>query len=350
MGHTSTLVASVQRRMLRTLAAAALAAALSLPALAGSDTASPGGPLARTDARAQLPPGYRAVPALPRHEGLGTRRLVSLTPQQAAQTVERNLRSRRVAVSPAPVSRGARDRIGEGRVGVGGREEDPSTRPQAVFGADLRRRINDTTIYPYSTVCKIFVTYPSGNTYVATGAMVDRSYMLTGGQVVYDYAEGGWATEMEVYPGLDGDYAPYGGAYGINLRTFRGWTDTGGFDWDMALVTLDYPIGRDCGWLGFSAYRNVNGFTGNLSGYPTDIEDGFGQYYDYGRINGSTRRQVYHRIDTEGGTAGAPIYAIERSRRYIFATNSWETASSNGGCRIDPDKFSSLVRWIYSRR
>ncbi len=344
----------MKRRQLLSPIVLLVACGASLPFLGGTAHGQSGrvthplrAPLSAGDPLARVPAHLLHAPALSKPKARASARLTG----PAVQAISHSLVTGRT-IAESTIGRLANPgRLGEPQVGSAARaptRADTRYRAEAVFGTDTRERIDDTTEFPFSAVCKLYMTYPSGETFVASGSLIAAGYVLTAGHVVYNHDEGGWAEEILVVAGQDGDLAPFGTASGINVKTFRGWTDVGSTDFDMGLITLDDRVGDSAGWLGYSVYGSLSGVIGNLSGYPTDLEEGDAQYYDYGRITATSRYLVYHKIDTAPGTSGAPIYRIQNRRRYVFAVNSFQTATSNGGVRIDRPKFDSIVRWIRS--
>src|SRR5579862_5237529 len=59
------------------------------------------------------------------------------------------------------------------------------------------------TIYPYTAVCEVQVTYPNGGTFVGSGAMVDSYHLLTAAHMLYEPQNGGWANSIRVIPDLN---------------------------------------------------------------------------------------------------------------------------------------------------
>jgi V8-like Glu-specific endopeptidase len=220
--------------------------------------------------------------------------------------------------------------------------------PYSVIGTDDRVRISPTTSYPWRAMTKLRMTFPTGRQFICSGAMVAAKYTLTAGHCVYSHTEGGWATSIEVIPGLDGTYKPYGSAYAVRLRTYQGWTQNQDSNHDFALITLDRLIGNSTGWFGYASYSTVNGLTGNLGGYPGDRDGGLRLYYHYGTINSSTTYRVYYTIDTAGGQSGSGVYRINNGSRYIFAVHTNGGTTSNSGTRITSQRFNDLSSWIAS--
>jgi V8-like Glu-specific endopeptidase len=218
--------------------------------------------------------------------------------------------------------------------------------PNTVQGPDDRIRISPTTSYPWRAMTKLRMTFPSGRQFICSGALVASKYTLTAGHCVFSHTEGGWARSIEVIPGLDGTYKPYGSAYAVWMRSYVGWTQNQDSNYDFALITLDRTIGNSTGWFGYASYSTVNGLTANLGGYPGDRDSGLRLYYHYGTINSSTTNRVFYTIDTAGGQSGSGVYRINNGSRYIFAVHTNGGSSSNSGTRITSQRFNDLSAWI----
>jgi glutamyl endopeptidase len=218
--------------------------------------------------------------------------------------------------------------------------------PNTVIGPDNRQKITNTTTYPWRTITKLYMTYNNGRTYVCSGTIIAAKYVLTAGHCVYSRADGGWAKRVEVIPGLRGTYKPYGSAFATKLRSYTNWTSSQNSNYDIALITLDRPIGNTTGWLGYASYPSVNRRVGNIGGYPADKDSGLYLYYHYGRITSSTPYRLFYQIDTSGGQSGSGIYAKTGNKRYVFGVHTTGSSSKNGGTRIDSKKFNDIKSWI----
>lgn len=225
-------------------------------------------------------------------------------------------------------------------------------KPSTVLGTDDRTRISDTTAYPWRAMTKLYMTYPNGKKFMCSGALISAKYVLTAGHCIYDASQGGWASQVEVIPGLNGTYKPYGSAFATYMRSYTGWLNSSDPNYDFALLTLDKTIGNTTGWLGYGYFPSINGVSSNLGGYPGDRDNGLSLFYHYGSVSSSTTQRASYPIDTAGGQSGSGVYRFYDfgggSQRYVFAVHTNGGSTANSGTRIDSQKFNDLQAWISS--
>jgi len=116
-----------------------------------------------------------------------------------------------------------------------------------IFPPDDRVRISPTTIFPWSSIVKLYITAADLTSFIGSGAMIDKFHVLTAGHCVYIHDHGGWAINLKVVPGLDNSAEPYGHAFATNMRTCNGWVLFEDFRYDWAVLTLDSNIGLSTG-------------------------------------------------------------------------------------------------------
>jgi V8-like Glu-specific endopeptidase len=316
------------------------------------DLSYPDATLPKSDARAKLDPKLVDVPDIAQPK-LTARSLRSAGVQRE---VGFNLLTKRVKVSPLAVSRRAAAQAFEpGSAGFNNLvKKEPRSLGRSVIGVDNRILITGTTTYPWRVMTKLYMTFPNGARGGCSGALIAAKYVLTAGHCVHSAGNGGWATQVEVIPGLSGTYKPYGSAFATYLRSYTGWTQSQNVNYDFALITLDRSIGNTTGWLGYGYFPSINGVTGNLAGYPGD-KGGVNLYYHYGPISSSTSQRLSYQIDTNSGQSGSSVYRFYTptggvSGRYVFGvhTNGAGSGSYNSGTRIDSAKYSNLQSWIAS--
>lgn len=248
---------------------------------------------------------------------------------------------------PSPRGRTARP----GRAARDLREQD-ERRPVAgkVFGADDRYAIDDPTIYPWSAVCKVFAEFPDGTEVEGSAILVGDRFALTAGHVIYDADFGGFADRVEVVPAYDFGSAPFGRFLAIDTTAFRGFTDYGDFDWDVALLTLDGTPGDDAGWFGMTAApdSDIVGATLNTAGFPSDRSNGALMYGATGYGETVTSGQILFRgtLDAFRGQSGSGLWLRYAEGRYVTGIVSTETSTYNRAARITTEMFDALDAWM----
>ena len=75
--------------------------------------------------------------------------------------------------------------------------------------------------------------------------------MLTAGHCIYNKEIGGWATNVIVTPGRNGNQAPYLPYSWTKLYSVSGWTDNENSDYDYGTIKLNGSPGDYIGWLGY---------------------------------------------------------------------------------------------------
>jgi V8-like Glu-specific endopeptidase len=303
------------------------------------------GALSPTDPRAQADPSILNLPPVSVRADIPSPMV--LPAGVANQAVTHSLLTGETLVSAARTEAALNVRR-KNREALAPANPGPGVHAQTIFGTDDRTRVAATWLYPWRAQCKLIITFPKG-TVVGSATMVSPKYAITAGHCVYDHNRGGWATRIEVIPGLTGTYKPYGSAWSTYIRTFTGWTLHRNFDWDLGLITLDREIGHTVGWFGYAYKPSILGVLANKSAYPGDRDFGLGQYYSNGTIAFASSEQVQTWMDLMPGESGSGFYRIDDdSQRRVFAVTSWQTNSINGACRISWDKFNTISSWIAS--
>jgi V8-like Glu-specific endopeptidase len=153
--------------------------------------------------------------------------------------------------------------------------------------------VTNTTQFPFSAVVQVTATFPDGTTYQGSGTMVNPNTVLTAGHMVYHSSSGGWATSVEVKPGLNGSSTPYGVAHSVQVQTFDSFIADDQQnpnihppgDGDIGFISLDRDLGDLTGWLGFLGASSSN-YNVNKYGYPgADGFSGAQMYADSGSLN-----------------------------------------------------------------
>ncbi|MBV7391514.1 trypsin-like peptidase domain-containing protein [Enterococcus sp. ALS3] len=208
---------------------------------------------------------------------------------------------------------------------------------ESIIGSDDRAKVTNTKIFPYSATVFISATFPNNKTYIGSGNMLSPDSVLTAGHVIYSKEDGGWATNVVVVPGLDGNTAPFGSAIGTKLLSVSGWVNSSNSDYDIAMVRVNKPIGYSTGWYGLNTNAQINQNV-NTAGYPG--EKASTMWKANGPITTLNTNSISYSIDTTPGQSGSPIYD---SNYKVLATHAYGMGDyGNSGTRINSTVFS----WI----
>lgn len=205
--------------------------------------------------------------------------------------------------------------------------------------------------YPWSVNCKLYMTFPGPQYYVASGTLIDSLHVLTAGHCVY--YNGSWATAIVVVPAYETGWRPYGDASAVNLHSWTGWTQQGSFDDDLGVVVLDRPIGAITGWHGYGYNDGPSFFTGNTfhnPGYPAESPyNGEYMYYWYGNFDYTDSvlgvwygNEVGINKRSYGGQSGSGAYYMDGSNRYVYTVLSNGNSSVTNFPRITSGKFFGI--------
>lgn len=211
---------------------------------------------------------------------------------------------------------------------------------ETVFGSDDRRKVIDTTIFPYSACAYIISTYSNGSVYRSSGNFISNDTVLTAGHNIYN-SDRGFATKITVYPAYNNGYAPYGVTAAKRSFVYSGWVDSANMSSDIGTLKLGKPIGAKTGF-----FEITNSFKPNdaitITGYPKETSDSSNSKYMWtmsGTISSINDNFVFYQIDTSGGNSGGAIY---NSADQIVGIHAYGSSNYNFGAKITND---NLV-WI----
>ena len=221
-----------------------------------------------------------------------------------------------------------------------------------VFPPDDRTKIMSTSSFPWSSICKLYITAADETRWIGSGAMIDSYHVLTAGHMVYQQENGGWVSQVEVIPGMRENSEPFGNAYATNMRTYSGWIQNEMEEHDWALLTLDRTIGNKTGWMGrMTADSSDPIYLGTLhtAGYPGDLDLGENMYYVSDEGEDVDEYNHWYWMDSAGGQSGSPVWVEINGSGYILSVHAYEYmggADANFGTRLNQDKFDQLNAWL----
>ena len=259
------------------------------------------------------------------------------TPAKPGVPIWHDLRTKKTVIGPAakallPQSPPQRQSGGY----YGGADGAPAQDEVHPASFGTKSRITNTADHPWRMNVKVAMRF-GANWFVCSGAMRDMRTVQTAGHCVFNFGGTGWADEILVYPGWDGngDIIPfdpnqqtYGAARGIQLGSWTSWTNNGSFDFDWGVIALDRAVGALTGWYGWefgsgcpTASYNVGAFPAEGCGTP-GLHNGRDMYYWFGTIDSCPNNQL--QLNTTpgcftalwGGESGSNLYRIDNGNRF----------------------------------
>jgi glutamyl endopeptidase len=226
-----------------------------------------------------------------------------------------------------------------------------AAQPASIIGSDDRSPVYWVNLTPYNKIVFIVSTFPDGQMFRGTGAIIGYDTVLTAAHLVYDQEHGGEATSVRVYLQVNGTMpSEQSGTSGYGIYYPDGYADDGDRWDDWACFHTYSDIGSTQGWFGFAVSDSfANKLT--ISGYPGTVSgSSSANYYMYTHrgyvtVNASNNRILNYTIDTGGGQSGSPIYSTNEIIYGVHFGGDGEPAQQNWGRRIDQTMFNILQQY-----
>lgn len=218
--------------------------------------------------------------------------------------------------------------------------------PETICDRDDRTQVMNTTIVPWRWICKLIITFPNNARFGGTGWFIGSKAVMTAGHCVYSRANGGWASRIEVIPGMQGATRPFGSMVGTSFRSVTGWTENEDQNYDYGCIILPSPdLGNQVGFFGFAALTDASlqNLLVNNSGYPGDKPFGT-QWFNAGRVTTVASRKIYYMIDTFGGQSGCPTWRLQSGDRQAVGIHAYG-GCPNSATRIVTEVFNNMMTW-----
>jgi len=215
-----------------------------------------------------------------------------------------------------------------------------------VQGQDGRTQVHNTTEPPYCIHAQLTVKLQN-ETYGGSGTLVGPHHLLTCAHNIYKFKQRMWASEITVYPALNGKQVPFGQIKVTRVYTFTQYTQNKDSQYDLALLILEKSIGKYTGWAGLLSApdRDLTNKEVQIHGYPGDknFTEMWGMKHTIQQIQ---PEKFEYLIDTNGGQSGSAIWIDQFGIPLVIGVHTLGGQNSNFGVRISDDKFKVLVAKI----
>jgi V8-like Glu-specific endopeptidase len=232
---------------------------------------------------------------------------------------------------------------------------------ESIVDTDNRRRITNTSQFPFSAIAALDITARDGSHWMGTGWFISERTLITAGHCVYIHdarfpAAEGWVKSILVIPGRNGtgdDSEPLGKAATSDVQSVNGWVTDASAESDYGAIFLpDSTLGARAGQFTIGAFGDDDlwRLTLNIAGYPGDKTGVEKQtmWFDAQALRGVTPRQLFYDVDTVGGQSGAPVYVMDGDKRVAVAVHAYGTGgavASNSGTRITDEVRATMEAW-----
>lgn len=217
---------------------------------------------------------------------------------------------------------------------------------EVVIGPDDRVQVKQTNAQPWRRICHLSISTKTGSSFLGTGFFIGPRTIATAGHCVYMKNHGGWAKQIVVTPGRNGNSKPFPSVTATQFRSVRGWL-AGKRDCDYGAILLPRSFNNPAfGAFGFDAWpdEQLRGAKLNLAGYPGDKPPGTMWYH--GRVaTGLSQRVITYDIDTAGGQSGSPVWVKRGDSRIVVGVHTNGASGGNSATRIVQPVKDNFVRW-----
>lgn len=226
---------------------------------------------------------------------------------------------------------------------------DETPMAETVCGHDGRVQVGQNGAPPWRMICQLIITMANGARSRGTGWFISPRTVMTAGHCVHSARNGGWATKIEVIPGMSGNLRPFGSSVATQFHSVAGWVNRHEPANDYACIVLPEgdDLGARTGWFGFAALSDASlkDLLANNSGYPGDKTFGT-QWYNAGRIVGTEPQRLAYMFDTAPGQSGSPTWRYDKTvkKRHVIGIHNYG-GCANRSTRINRTVFNTMQAW-----
>ena len=221
-------------------------------------------------------------------------------------------------------------------------QNEISTR--AIIGGDERTVVS----HPYNEVAYLSAVI-GGVPYASTAVMIYKNLALTAAHCIYYNNQ--LFSGAEVFPERMRGNSPYGSALVTQCVMSKSYYENQNPEADWAMLILDRNIGEQSGWQAIAYSEDysyyANGENVNVTGYPSEKENGDTQYTATGPVKKATQNYLLYDVDATSGQSGGPVYD---KNGYVIgvhkgALTEWGV-TWNRGININKERFDVIVSYM----
>jgi V8-like Glu-specific endopeptidase len=221
--------------------------------------------------------------------------------------------------------------------------------------------VDDPTTGTYPRRVRMWSRYRDSTdtlrTFDGSGTLIDPYHVITAAHCIYKLPGGPrvypnpWAESMTIVPAYEDGVAPLGTAGAAQLHSWSNYTESADWDHDIAVITLDRPLGALAGWAGYGYNTDYDYYTGGTwrhEGYPAeDPFDGENLFENAGTFDESPVDGWDYRLGffapSWGGSSGS---GAVRDGVVFGVLSGSDRATHTEDVILTPTKFAHVGGWI----
>jgi len=233
----------------------------------------------------------------------------------------------------------------------------------------VSKNFSDWTLEPYPASgtrprqVKLIAYYTTENGQVVmgfcSGTLIDPLHVVTAAHCVWAHDLDNFgpvhavADSMEVIPAYQDGGRPFGTSRAAQIHVWSQWPDDHDYDHDIALITLDRPVGAITGWWGYGYNEDCNFWEAlywRHAGYPSeDPFDGENMYSNEGSFDdcdpyGWDNRASWDGPSWGGSSGSGSLRTLTNAVYAVLSTSNREDRTEV--CKITAAKFGHIQQII----